>query len=107
VAEMVSSDYSTVILRFGEMAIKSDQTRRRMKNMLIEQVESALRENKIKFDKVHSIYGRIYIETVEALKAAEVAAKIFGIVSTSPTVETTADMDLWYRIHLTNSRDNC
>jgi len=86
-------DYSTVILRFGEMAIKSDQTRRRMKNLLIEQIESALRESKIPFEKVHSVYGRIYIETREAVKAAETAAKIFGIVSTSPTVETTADLD--------------
>jgi len=90
---MVFADYSTVILRFGEMAIKSDQTRRRMKNLLMGQIESALRENKIQFKKVHSVYGRIYIETEETLKSAEVASKIFGIVSTSPTVETTADLD--------------
>ncbi|MFW9770215.1 MAG: tRNA 4-thiouridine(8) synthase ThiI, partial [Candidatus Thorarchaeota archaeon] len=87
---MVKLDYSTVILRFGEMAIKSDQTRRRMKNMLMEQVEFALRENNVKFDKVHSVYGRIYIDTSEAVRAAEVAAKVFGIVSTSPTVQTAA-----------------
>ena len=90
---MVLADYTSVILRFGEIGIKSNQTRRRMTNLLIGQVESALRENKIQFEKVHSVYGRIYIQTRKAIEAAEVAAKVFGIVSTSPVVETTAEME--------------
>ncbi|MHA2116683.1 MAG: tRNA uracil 4-sulfurtransferase ThiI [Candidatus Thorarchaeota archaeon] len=90
---MVLADYTSVILRFGEMGIKSNQTRRRMKKLLIGQVESALRENGVKFEKVHSVYGRIYIETKNAIEAAEVAAKVFGIVSTSPVIETSAEMD--------------
>jgi thiamine biosynthesis protein ThiI len=64
-----------------------------MTNLLINHVESALRENEIAFEKVHSVYGRIYIDTDKALDAAEVAAKVFGIVSTSPVVETIAEME--------------
>ncbi len=64
-----------------------------MTNLLISHVESALRENEIPFEKVHSVYGRLYIETDKAVEAAEVAAKIFGIVSTSPVVETIADVE--------------
>jgi thiamine biosynthesis protein ThiI len=64
-----------------------------MTNLLISHVESALRENEIPFKKVHSVYGRIYIETNNVVKAAEVAAKVFGIVSTSPVVETSAEID--------------
>ncbi len=90
---MVLADYTSVILRFGEIGIKSNQTRRRMKNLLIGQVESALREKNVPFDKVHSVYGRIYVDTNKAVEAAEVAAKVFGIVSTSPVVEVSADMD--------------
>ncbi len=86
-------EYTSVILRFGEIGIKSNQTRRRMTNLLINHVESALRENEIPFEKVHSVYGRIYIDTDKALEAAEVAAKVFGIVSTSPVVETAAEME--------------
>jgi thiamine biosynthesis protein ThiI len=86
-------DYTSVILRFGEMGIKSNQTRRRMKNLLINHVESALREKNVPFDRIHSVYGRIYIDTKKALEAAEVAASVFGIVSTSPVVETSAEMD--------------
>ncbi|MHA2223051.1 MAG: tRNA uracil 4-sulfurtransferase ThiI [Candidatus Thorarchaeota archaeon] len=87
------ADYTSVILRFGEIGIKSNQTRRRMTNLLINHVESALRENEVLFEKIHSVYGRIYIETLNAIQAAEVAAKVFGIVSTSPVVETSAEMD--------------
>ena len=90
---MVLADYTSVILRFGEIGIKSNQTRRRMTNLLISHVESALRENNVLFEKIHSVYGRIYIETRNAVEAAEVAAKVFGIVSTSPVVETSAEMD--------------
>ncbi|MHA2153425.1 MAG: tRNA uracil 4-sulfurtransferase ThiI [Candidatus Thorarchaeota archaeon] len=87
------ADYTSVILRFGEIGIKSNQTRRRMTNLLINHVESALRENEVPFEKIHSVYGRIYIETLNGIQAAEVAAKVFGIVSTSPVVETSAEMD--------------
>ena len=86
-------EYTSVLLRFGEIGIKSNQTRRRMTNLLISHVESALRENRISFQKVHSVYGRIYIETKKSIEAAEVAAKVFGIVSTSPVIETSAEMD--------------
>ncbi|GAH12663.1 unnamed protein product, partial [marine sediment metagenome] len=86
-------EYTSVILRFGELGIKSNQTRRRMTNLLIRHIESALRENKVPFEKVHSVYGRIYIETDKAIEAAKVAAKVFGIVSTSPVVETSAEID--------------
>ncbi len=90
---LAQAEYTSVILRFGEIGIKSNQTRRRMTKLLIDHIESALHQNDIQFEKVHSIYGRIYIKTQNAIKAAEVAAKVFGIVSTSPIVETSAEMD--------------
>ncbi len=90
---MVNVQYTSVLLRFGEIGIKSNQTRRRMTSLLIDQVESSLREHKIPFEKVHSIYGRIYIKTNKALQAAEIASKIFGVVSTSPVIETIAEME--------------
>ncbi|MFX1483478.1 MAG: THUMP domain-containing protein, partial [Promethearchaeota archaeon] len=90
---MAVAEYSSVILRFGEIGIKSNQTRRRMTKLLISQVESILREKGVPFERIHSVYGRIYIETQKAIEAAEVSAKVFGIVSTSPAVETVAEMN--------------
>jgi len=64
-----------------------------MTKLLTSHIESALRENEVPFEKVHTVYGRIYVDTDKAMEAAQVAAKVFGIVSTSPVVETTADLD--------------
>lgn len=86
-------EYTSVILRFGEIGIKSSQTRRHMTKLLINHVESALKENNVPYNRVHSVYGRIYVDTKNAVKAAEVAAQVFGIVSTSPVVETSADLE--------------
>lgn len=85
--------YSTVLLRFGEIGIKSKQTRRRMTSLLVKHVRTALKGNGVAFTKVRKEYGRIFIETEEAAEAAKAASKVFGIVSASPVVVVSSDMD--------------
>ncbi len=87
-------EYSSVLVRFGEIGIKSKQTRRRMTNLLAKNIEAALEEAKISFSDIRIEYGRIFITTDEARQAAIVAAKVFGVVSTSPVVETFADKEM-------------
>ncbi len=84
-------EYSSVLVRFGEIGIKSKQTRRRMTTLLVKHIKAALLENKIDFSEVRREYGRIFIKTTYAEQAARVAARVFGVVSTSPVVETTAE----------------
>ena len=86
-------EYSTVLLRFGEIAIKSKQTRRRMTDLLANHVRLALKEKQVRFTKVRQVYGRIFVETPDAENAAKVAARVFGIVSASPVVVTEARVD--------------
>ncbi len=88
----MSAEYSSVLVRFGEIAIKSKQTRRRMTKMLADHIRSALKEHEVVFDKVRIEYGRIFIVTKAADEAARVASNVFGVVSTSPVVETSADL---------------
>lgn len=83
--------YSSVLVRFGEIGIKSKQTRRRMTNLLASHIKSALTEHNIAFSDVRIEYGRIFIVTDDAENAARTASRIFGVVSTSPVVETSAD----------------
>jgi len=90
---MSTVEYSTVLVRYGEIAIKSNQTRRRLVNMLVQQIETALNEKDIPFEKIRTEFGRIFIETNEAEKAAEAAAGVFGVVSTSPVVEADSRLD--------------
>ena len=88
----LSVDYSSVLVRFGEIGIKSKQTRRRMTKMLAERIHAALKEHDVPFDKVRREYGRIFIETSAAERAAQVASRVFGVVSTSPVVTTSAEV---------------
>ncbi|NHJ13351.1 MAG: tRNA 4-thiouridine(8) synthase ThiI [Candidatus Thorarchaeota archaeon] len=85
--------YSAVLLRYGEIAIKSKQTRRRMEDMLVSNVRAALLENKIAFTNIRKEYGRVFIVTSEAERAAAIASRVFGVVSASPVVVIEAKLD--------------
>lgn len=77
---------NAVLLRYGEIGIKSNQTRRTMTRLLVRHIKTALREKGIPYDKVIIEYGRIFIETSHADDAAAAISRVFGIVSTSPVV---------------------
>ena len=85
--------YSSVLVRFGEIGIKSKQTRRRMTKMLVEHIRSALDENQVSYSAIRNEYSRIFVDTDEAEKAAEIVAKVFGVISTSPVVVTSSSLD--------------
>ncbi len=79
-------EYKAVLLRYGEIGIKSKQTRRTMTRLLVKHIKTALHEKGIPYDKVIIEYGRIFIETSHANAVATAIARVFGIVSTSPVV---------------------
>ncbi|MFW9800440.1 MAG: tRNA uracil 4-sulfurtransferase ThiI [Candidatus Thorarchaeota archaeon] len=85
--------YSAVLLRYGEIGIKSKQTRRRMTDLLVKHIRSALKEKQVKFSKVRKEYGRIFVESKDVDNAARVASRVFGIVSASPVVVVPAQLD--------------
>ncbi|TFG26471.1 tRNA sulfurtransferase [Candidatus Thorarchaeota archaeon] len=63
-----------------------------MTRMLADRICSALKEHEVSFDKIRNEYGRLFIETTSAEDAARIASRIFGVVSTSPVIETSADI---------------
>ncbi len=85
--------YSALLLRYGEIAIKSDQTRKRMTKILVRHLKTALKEKGISFSKVRNEYGRIFIETDATTEVAEATSKVFGIVSTSPVIVLSSDLN--------------
>jgi thiamine biosynthesis protein ThiI len=85
--------YSAILVRYGELGLKSNQTRRRMTDLLVREIRSALEEKQITFENIRSEWGRIFIETKEADEAAIAASQVFGVVSTSPVVETSANLE--------------
>lgn len=86
----VQSD--VVIIRYGELALKSAGVRNWYEKILINNIAAMLDSRDISYSQIRREWGRIFIETTD-ICAAEAAADVFGIVSTSPalTAEPTLD----------------
>ncbi|MHA2140495.1 MAG: tRNA uracil 4-sulfurtransferase ThiI [Candidatus Thorarchaeota archaeon] len=102
----MSSRYSEVLVRYGEIGIKSKQTRRRMEDELIRHIKAALREAEVSFSKIRKEYGRIFIVTDVTDDASKVASNIFGVVSVSPVVVIESVIDAILETGLEMARRN-
>jgi thiamine biosynthesis protein ThiI len=90
---LMEPKYSAVLVRFGEIGIKSNQTRKRMTALLVNHLQSALREKDVPFERIRQEWGRIFIETSDVENASAVSSKVFGVVSTSPCVVIPSQFD--------------
>jgi thiamine biosynthesis protein ThiI len=76
-----------IIVRYGEIGLKSKVTRASFEGRLIKNIKAALG-----CDNVRRGYGRIYVESSSRKDASKVA-KVFGVVSTSVAIEGGAELD--------------
>jgi thiamine biosynthesis protein ThiI len=76
-----------VIVRYGELALKSAGIRNWYEKILMTNIAAMLDSRGIPYSQIRREWGRIFIETVDA-RAAEAAADVFGVVSTSPALST-------------------
>ncbi len=74
-----------VIVRYGELALKSTGVRNWYEKILMKNIGAMLDSRYIPYSQIRREWGRIFIETTDA-HAAEAAANVFGIVSTSPAL---------------------
>jgi len=85
-------NYDVILVRYGELSLKSTYVRKYFESILVRNIKKALTLENIS----HSITkerGRIYLSTTEISKSIMVLSRIFGIVSFSPAVQTTSDME--------------
>ncbi|QQG40179.1 MAG: tRNA 4-thiouridine(8) synthase ThiI [Candidatus Aenigmatarchaeota archaeon] len=75
--------YDRILVRYGEMALKSDVVRRRMEDRLLGNIRSGLDKMQIKY-VLHKEMGRIFVETRQIEETVGVLTHIFGLVSVSP-----------------------
>jgi len=73
-----------IIVRYGEIGLKSPQTRTVMEKRLVENIKLAIGECVIRREP-----GRIFVESESQDDAVRVA-RVFGVVSTSVAVQTTS-----------------
>ena len=93
---------SLLLIRYNEPAVKNPRARSRLQNRLIANIENAFLENKLVCTIDHD-RGRIYIYPEDENKGIELLRHIFGIVSISPVVETTSDIDTISRQAIDNT----
>ncbi|MEA1985539.1 MAG: tRNA uracil 4-sulfurtransferase ThiI [Euryarchaeota archaeon] len=82
--------FDVVIVRYGELALKSRGVRDSFEKTLVRNIEAMLNQGNISFSRVYREWGRIFISTDDPTSAAAAAADVFGVVSTSPAAMTPA-----------------
>jgi tRNA uracil 4-sulfurtransferase len=78
-------DFDVVIVRYGEIAIKSEQIRRKYEGLLIDNLRAMLDQDRIAYDGIDRERGRIFVRTKDP-KAPASVSRVFGIVSCSPAI---------------------
>ena len=83
----VRMDFHCVMVRYGEIGIKSEQIRSKYERLLVGNIEAMLAENGIPFDEITRERGRIFVYSADP-GAAGAVARVFGVVSASPVAVT-------------------
>jgi len=80
------------ILRYAEIGLKSDQTRRRWLEILRENIQRGLFLDEVEFDDLAIVQGRLILYTNDE-RASSTLKRSFGVVSFSPAEEIDADLE--------------
>ena len=84
--------HELIIVRYGEIALKGKETRRRFENTLVNNMKNALNAENLSF-KIKKEWGRMYVYTDQINAAVNVLKKVFGITSVSPAVQVTVSLE--------------
>jgi len=81
-----------LLVRYGEIGLKSNSVRRRFERSLEENIENAFLAAKSQC-RIESERGRIYVSIDDPDSATAILRKVFGIVSFSLVTEVPSDME--------------
>lgn len=84
--------HDTLLLRYGEIGLKSHGVRARMERELCRQLEHGLLHRKTE-GVVRREQGRLFIESADLEAAADVARHTMGITTFSPVIAVSSDLD--------------
>lgn len=86
------TETDVVIVRYGELALKSTGVRNWYEKILMKNIASMLDSRNIPYSQLRREWGRIFIETTD-YRAAEAAADVFGVVSASPALMSESSLE--------------
>jgi len=95
--------YDLIIVRYGEIALKSKFVRKKFENILIKNINFALKKEKIE-SKIEKERGRIYIFTDKIKPTISVLKKIAGIISFSPCLKIDSKLEAISKVSLEYSK---
>ena len=84
-------DYDVIIIRYGELALKSRYVRKQFESALVSNIHAVFQKHNVEYI-VKKIWGRIYLYIYNIVEGVALLQKIFGITSVSPAKQTTADI---------------
>lgn len=84
-------NYDAILIRYGEIGLKSERVRSRYERILVENIKAVLHLHKKGHSGIGRDRGRIFIHSNDS-GIADVAANVFGVVSTSPVITTDTDL---------------
>jgi len=79
-------EYSDVLVRYGEIFLKSEYVRKSFTNRLVLNIKAALAKEHVLADVI-LLRHRIILKSDQAEAAAQRVSNVFGVVSASPAVE--------------------
>jgi thiamine biosynthesis protein ThiI len=82
-------DYDVLLVRYGELALKSSYVRQMFESTLVNNIHHAHRKDHISH-QIRKERGRLFLSTSDFPKSSSILSHIFGIVSYSPAVHTDA-----------------
>ena len=86
--------YDTIIVRFsGELWLKKLWTRKYYEKRLARNMRQTLKHYEVSYSELVRKHGRFYLKTDSAMEAADKLARVFGVSSVSPAIETSSKLD--------------
>ena len=83
--------YELILIRYGEIALKSEETRNRFENSLIRNIKNAINSHNIPCE-IRKERGRIYLYSEKISECKSILKRIFGIISFSPSIKIPSEM---------------
>ena len=78
-----------ILVRYGELALKKRETRRRFENTLKKNITSAFANHHLDCS-IETSWGRLFIHTSDVSKGITILQNIFGITSLSPVISSSS-----------------
>lgn len=81
-----------ILIRYGEIALKGKQTRRRFEQRLVANIQYAFDQSGLTCS-VQRRMGRLYVSTKDIQQGLDIVKRIFGVSSVSPVFTATSSID--------------